>query len=104
VLHEANARAVQSGIQARSSAPTAGAPESANAVARELGIGADVLRRWRDELRTGGDAPAGPRGRRASAPSSDDEELRRLRRENAVLREERDILKKATAFFAKDAR
>jgi transposase len=33
-----------------------------------------------------------------------EDELRQLRRENARLREERDILKKATAFFAKDAR
>ena len=30
-------------------------------------------------------------------------ELKRLRRENAVLKQERDILKKAAAFFAKDA-
>jgi transposase len=36
-------------------------------------------------------------------PSQDDE-IRRLRREVAVLREERDILGKATAFFAKHAR
>jgi transposase-like protein len=35
---------------------------------------------------------------------SQDEEIRRLRRENAVLREERDILGKATAFFAKGVR
>ena len=31
------------------------------------------------------------------------EELRRLRRENLILAEERDILKKAAAFFAKDS-
>jgi transposase len=33
----------------------------------------------------------------------DEEELRRLRRENELLRQERDILKKATAFFAKES-
>jgi transposase len=81
--------------------------ESANAVARELGIGADVLRRWRDELQAQGVEPAHRRGRRdgvRATMASDDEELRRLRRENAVLREEREILKKAMAFFAKDTR
>ena len=60
--------------------------------ARELGIGADVLRRWRDELSAPPGASTG-----SSTPhtvTSDDEELRRLRLENAVLREEREILKK----------
>lgn len=36
--------------------------------------------------------------------TSQDEELRRLRRELAVTRQERDFLKKATAFFAKESR
>jgi transposase len=35
--------------------------------------------------------------------SDEREELRRLRRENLILAEERDILKKAAAFFAKDS-
>jgi transposase len=33
-----------------------------------------------------------------------EEELRRLRRENEILRQEREILKKATAFFARELR
>jgi transposase len=36
--------------------------------------------------------------------TSQDEEIRQLRREVGLLREERDILKKATAFFAKESR
>ena len=67
-------------------------------IARELGVPVNVLRRWRAEVRrqdTGSATAAG------LAP---EEELRQLRRENARLREEREILKKATAFFAKGAR
>ena len=71
-------------------------------VARELGLGPDVLRRWRDELKAQGGVL--PDNRAGHAVTSDDEELRRLRRENAVLREEREILKKATAFFARETR
>ena len=65
-------------------------------VAKDLGISDVSLRNWikqaeRDE------------GKRADGLSSDErEELRRLRRENQTLRMEREILKKAAAFFAKE--
>jgi transposase len=78
-------------------------------VARSLGIRADMLRQWQRQFV----AAAAPTDPHAAFPghgqlASQDEELRRLRRENAVLRavlrEEREILKKATAFFAKESR
>jgi transposase len=43
-------------------------------------------------------------GRRDGLTTAEREELARLRRENRVLREERDLLKRATAFFAKETR
>jgi transposase len=71
-------------------------------IARDLGIRPDILRRWRAELtRTGHGASHGASPGPVVTP---EEEVRLLRRENALLREEREILKKATAFFAKDAR
>ena len=43
-------------------------------------------------------------GRREGLTNAEREEIARLRRENRVLREERDILKRATAFFARETR
>jgi len=74
-------------------------------VARSLGVRSDMLRKWRRQFA----AAAAPTDPREAFPghgqlTSQDEELRRLRREVAVLREEREILKKAAAFFAKESR
>lgn len=65
-------------------------------VAADLGISAETLRRWRRQAEV--DA-----GRTQGLTTSEREELIRLRRENRILREERDILKKAAAFFAQEA-
>jgi transposase len=67
------------------------------AAARELGLTPDRLRAWERQLTAAG-APVGER-----PPESEAEELRRLRRENVVLRQEREFLKKATAFFARES-
>ena len=63
-------------------------------VADDLGIGFSTLGKWKARLEEA-DLMAGPH---------DDtiKELARLRRENELLRVERDLLKKATAFFAKE--
>jgi transposase len=59
--------------------------------ARNLGVNANMLGRWKQES-------AG------SSPSGDEKaELARLRKENKRLRMEREILKKATAFFASES-
>lgn len=84
---------------------------SLNQVARDLGVRPDMLRQWRRQAdgepeppreRRGDERGGGPAGRPTLL--SQDEEIRRLRRELAQVREERDILGKATAFFAKGQR
>jgi transposase len=68
--------------------------------ARDLDIHENMLRRWAKE-RTADPAQAFP-GYGQSKPEQ--LEIERLRREVAKLRAERDILKKAAAFFAREAR
>ena len=67
--------------------------------ARSLGIRENLLRNWRRALRGDGDRTPTGRGN----PPAPEDELRRLRAENKRLLMERDILKKATAFFAKES-
>jgi transposase len=76
-------------------AETSGRPR--REIAQDLGIGLSTLRHWIDRRRERRiEQP--PRGREEDMAS----ELKRLRRENEILRQERDILKRATAFFAKE--
>lgn len=67
-------------------------------VARELGISEALLGRWKKKSEEGKIDPFPGKGRL----SPEDDELRRLRRENERLRMERDILKKAVAIFSED--
>ena len=74
-------------------------------VARELGIRRNQLYKWRDEMSAKGDAAFSGSGRRPRAPRDAEtaqEEIARLKRELAEVREERDILKKAAAYFARE--
>ena len=62
--------------------------------ARSLGIGDNLIRRWKREFEEEAS------GARLGADEL--EELKRLRKENRLLRMEKDILKKASQYFAKE--
>jgi transposase len=67
--------------------------------ARSLGIGENLLRNWKQALEAGGEEAFPGQGNRPAL----EEEVRRLKAENKRLQAERDILKKAAAFFAREA-
>lgn len=67
-------------------------------VARELDLRPEQLRGWKQQVHAGGQIA------KVQTALSAEDENRRLRRENEVLRQERDFAKKAAAFFAKDLR
>jgi len=67
-------------------------------VADNLGISPSLLQRWRKQFEADGSVAFPGQGKL----KPDDEEIRRLRRELAETRQERDILKKAMAYFVKE--
>jgi len=71
---------------------------SAAQVGRELDVGPNQLREWaRQQARGSGDGAAASR-------ETAEQEVRRLRRENAVLRQEQAFAKKVAVYFAKESR
>jgi transposase len=65
--------------------------------ARNLGVNENMLGRWKREIEGGGEEAPGLAGGTAMQA-----ELNRLRKENKRLKMEREILKKAAVFFAKE--
>ena len=74
--------------------------KSTSELERELGIGKGNLWRWKREVAADGKAAFPGHGRLAA----EQERLRQLERENEILRQERDILKKAVAIFSRPSR
>ena len=67
-------------------------------VARDLDLAESLVRSWVRQAEV--DAGQGPAG---ALTTAEKEELSRLRKENKVLRMEREILKRAATFFAKES-
>jgi transposase len=66
------------------------------ALAKDLGVSEQTLRSWRRQGQV-------DQGEREGVTSDQLEELRRLRRENRTLQMEREVLKKAAVFFARES-
>ena len=76
-----------------------GQGKSVAEVARDLDLSESLLRGWKRSLAEGGEKAFPGKGN----PPDHEEELRRLRAEVKRLTMERDVLKKATAFFARES-
>jgi len=74
-----------------------GSDKSIPTLAADLGVSSEALRHWLRQA----DVDAG-RGQPGELTTDERAELRRLRRENHVLRQEREIVRKAAACFAKE--
>ena len=74
--------------------------ESIKNIAKDLDINYHTLYDWLKLHKRKEDKKKNPKSTKTK--ESLEEELKRLRRENLILKEERDILKKATAYFAKE--
>jgi transposase len=74
-----------------------GGDRSLAQIARDIGVSDTTLWGWANGRGLKGEKPP-------TQSLTETEEVRQLRRENALLREEREILKKAMAFFARESK
>jgi len=70
-------------------------------VEQDLGIGRGCLGRWKQELEEAGEVAFPGKGKRAKTEQG---KIGELERENKILRQERDILKKAVAIFSQPSK
>ena len=75
---------------------------SRNALENDLGISRGCLKRWREEFAEFGDSAFPGKGNERLTPEQ--EKIKQLEREASILRQERDILKKAIAIFSQTKR
>lgn len=68
-------------------------------IARDLGVNDGVLYRWRDAYGQRARLESSPNGRNVAELEG---EVKRLQRENSLLRQERDVLKKAISIFSQE--
>lgn len=73
---------------------------SGTQLALMLGVKRSIIYRWKKELATYGPAASFPGA--GKARTEEQTEIQRLKRELALVTEERDILKKAAAYFARE--
>jgi transposase len=74
--------------------------KSQSQIARELGIADSTLHHWRKQFAQQGEQAFPGSGHQ----TAEQEEIRRLKRELEVTRQERDILKKVVSIYSRDAR
>jgi transposase len=75
---------------------------SISEVSREIGVRTDTVRNWVEQAEGRAGLSMDRIGAAGAKRTEAEEEIRRLRRELEVVREERDFLKKAAAYFARD--
>ncbi len=81
---------------------------SIRSVAKDFGISETCLQRWlrladREDQAAGSAVASGGRRTGDAAPAGVEEELRQLRRRNKDLEQENEVLRKATAYFARNS-
>ena len=76
--------------------------QTVEGVARDLGIGRSTLQNWMRAAKEHGELAFPGKGKARLTPEQ--EEIKRLKRENEILRQEREILKSAAVWFAKQSK